>query len=176
MTTPTYIRPTNAETGQPTLAVHFTAELCKLADAHQYDLEARTQDLATDVRDHLHQVGLAIRPTLLPGRARIVQEVNEGEEVASEPVFLSTVIAFLTDAEPGDARLDALASGFYSGRVDTHVEFEIPTIESEAELEQAIAADRARGAAFVATSSAPAAPAVVAVAGDDDEDPEAWLS
>ena len=123
MTTPTYIRPTHAETGQPTLAVHFTAELCKLADAHQYDLEARTQDLATDVRDHLHQVGLAIRPTLLPGRARIVQEVNEGEEVASEPVFLSTVIAFLTDAEPGDARLDTLASGFYSGRVDNHVEY-----------------------------------------------------
>lgn len=165
MTTATYFRPINAETGQPTLATYFTATLCTLSDAHQYDLEARTNELAADVRDHLDQLGIAIRPTIAHGRVRIVQEVVEGEEYASQPEVTATVMAFLTDTEPGDPRLDALASGFRSERLDgAQVEFQVPTTESEAELERAIAAERSRGAAYVAKASAAAEPAPAAAA------------
>jgi len=118
MTTPTYFRPTNAETGKPTLATYFTATLCTLADAHQYDLEARTNELAADVRDHLDQLGIPIRPTIAHGRVRIVQEVVEGEEFASQPEVTATVMAFLTDADPRDRRLAALVGGFRSERLD----------------------------------------------------------
>ena len=157
MTTPTYFRPINAETGKPTLATYFTATLCTLADAHQYDLEARTNELAADVRDHLDQLGIPIRPTIAHGRVRIVQEVVEGEEFASQPEVTATVMAFLTDADPGDRRLAALAGGFRSERLDgAPIEFEIPTAESEAELERAIATERARGAAYVAKAAAEA--------------------
>lgn len=168
MTTPTYFRPINADTGQPTLATSFTAPLCTLADAHRYDLEARTNELAADVRDRLDQLGIPIRPTIAHGRVRIVQEVVEGEEVANQPTVTATVMAFLTDAEPGDPRLDALAGGFRSERLDGgHVDFEIPTAESEMELERAIAAERTRAAAYVAkasaeTASSSGAPAPVA--------------
>lgn len=162
----TYFRPINAETGQPTLAVHFTAPLCLLAEAHQYDLDDRIAALAADVRDHLDQLGLPIRPSIVTGRVRIVQEVVEGEEVASQPEVTATVLAFLTDAEPDDPRLEALAGGFRSERLDgAHVSFEVPTAASEAELELTIATERARGAAYVAKASA-AAPAPTAAAAD----------
>lgn len=170
MTTPTYFRPINAETGQPTLATYFTATLCTLADAHQYDLEARTNELAADVRDRLDQLGIPIRPTIAHGRVRIVQEVNEGEEVSSQPEVTATVMAFLTDAEPDDQRLSALAGGFRSARLGgAQVDFEIPTAESEAELERVIAAERARGAAYVAKAAAedPAVSSAPAPVADD---------
>lgn len=171
--TTTYLRPTNADTGKPTLAVYFTTTLCTLAAAHQYDLKARTDDLVADVRDHLDQLGIAIRPTIAHGRSRIVQEVSEGEEVASPPVIQATVMAFLTDAEPGDPRLAGLAGGFRSRRLDgAQVDFTIPTAESEAELEQTLAAERERGKAFVAASgpvtvSAEPAPTGKASAADE---------
>jgi len=170
MTTPEYYRPINADTGQPTLATYFTAPLCKLESAYQYNLEDRISDLAGDVRDHLDQLGLAIRPTIAQGRVRIMQEVEEAEEFASPPEVYATVMAFFTDAEPDDPRLAALAGGFRSERLDTMVAFQIPTVESEAELERSIAADKARGAAYVARATAEAesaAPAQAAEVSDD---------
>lgn len=169
MNTLTYFRPINADTGKPTLATYFTAPLCQLADAYQHDLEARTNELAADVRDHLDQLGIAIRPTIIHGRVRIVQEVDDEEETANAPEVISTVMAFLTDAEPDDPALAVLADGFRSERLGgVQVVFEIPTTASERELERAIAADRARGAAYIAkaavedtTTAAAAAPAVV---------------
>jgi hypothetical protein len=171
MTTPEYYRPINADTGQPTLATYFTAPLCKLENAYQYNLEDRIADLAGDVRDHLDQLGIAIRPTIAQGRVRIMQEVEEDEEFAHPPEVYATVMAFFTDAEPDDPRLAALAGGFRSERLDTTVAFQIPTVESEAELERSIAADRARGAAYVARATAEAeaaAPAQGSVAVSDD--------
>jgi hypothetical protein len=171
MTTPEYYRPINADTGQPTLATYFTAPLCKLENAYQYNLEDRISDLAGDVRDHLDQLGLAIRPTIAQGRVRIMQEVEEAEEFASPPEVYATVMAFFTDAEPDDPRLAALAGGFRSERLNTMIAFQIPTVESEAELERSIAADKARGAAYVARATAEAesaAPAQAAAAVSDD--------
>ena len=154
MTAPQYYRPINADTGQPTLAVYFTAPLYKLVDAHRFELDDRVADLASDVRDHLDQLGLPIRPTIARGRIRIMQLVEEGEEFASPPEVYSTVMAFFTDAEPDDSRLAALADGFHSERLGTTVVFEIPTTESEAELERSIAADKARGNTLVARAMA----------------------
>ena len=170
MTTPTYFRPINADTGQPTLATYFTAPLFKLFDAHMYDPEARIEELINDVRDHLDQLGIPIRPTIAHGRSRILQEVNEDEEFSNPPEFYSTVMAFLTDAEPDDPRLAALEPGFHSKALNTHVEFSIPTTDSEAELERSIAADRARGEAYIAKEkeSASVAAAAPASAGVSD--------
>lgn len=151
MSTPTYFRPTNRDTGQPTLAVYFTAPLYPLAHAHLYDLEERTGELVADVRDHLHRAGLPIRPTITRGRVRLAREVvdDSGEALAAE-VF-ATVIVLLTDAEPDDPRLASLAGGFTSTRLDgAPVRFEIPTTESEAELERTITAERERGEALIA--------------------------
>ena len=152
---PTYFRPPNSETGELTLATYFTAPLCALNDAHEYDLEARTDELAADVRDHLDKLDIPIRPTIKHGRVRILQESDPDEDGINHlPEVHATVMAFLTDTEPDDPRLaPLLASGFHSGRIDAHVVFEIPTVESEAELEAAIAADNARGAEYVAKSS-----------------------
>ena len=173
MTTPTYFRPVNADTGQLTLATYFTAPLCRLVDAHRFDLEDRIKELAGDVRDHLDQLGVPIRPTIAQGRVRIVQEVNEGEEFANPPEVTATVMAFLTDAEPGDPRLAALESGFHSEALNADVTFSIPTTESEAELERSIAADKARGAAYIAREkerqSAPAAGPATTPAGVSED-------
>lgn len=152
--TPTYFRPVNADTGQPTLAVYFTARLCRLVDAYKYDLEERSKELSGDVRSHLEQLGIPIRPTITQGRVRIVQEVNEEEEFSNPPEVISTVIAFLTDAEPDDPRLAILDQGFRSEALGAHVEFSVPTTESEAELEASIAAAKVRGAAYVAREKA----------------------
>ncbi|MFA5709921.1 hypothetical protein [Mycolicibacterium sp.] len=152
---PTYFRPTNSDTGELTLTTYFTAALCELNDAHQFDLEARTDELAADVRDHLDKLDIAIRPTIKHGRVRILQESDPGEDGINHPPEVhATVMAFLTDAEPDDPRLALLlAGGFRSGRLDADVVFEIPTVESEAELEASIAADNARGAEYVAKAS-----------------------
>lgn len=149
---PTYFRPLNADTGQPTLTTYFTAALCPLAEAHHQDLEARTDELAADVRDQLDRLDIPIRPTIKHGRVRILQETDPDENgVNQAPEVYATVMAFLTDAEPDDARLASLlAEGFRSERIGADVVFEIPTVESEAALEESIAADNSRGAAYLA--------------------------
>ncbi len=135
---PTYIRPTNAETGAPTLAVYFTAALFDLLSAYQYDTNKQTDELAADVRDELDRLGIAIRPTIGHGRLRIVQDIEPDENGQNQiPLVYSTVIAYLTDAEPDDSRLVALQAGFYGQRIEAHISFEIPTTESEAALEEA---------------------------------------
>ncbi|SIJ34528.1 hypothetical protein [Mycobacteroides abscessus] len=133
----TYLRPINADTGAPTLAVYFTAALFDILRAHEYDLAKQTDELAADVRDELDRLGIGIRPTITHGRIRIMQEVEPDESgVNQTPMVFSTVIAYLTDAEPDDPRLSALAEGFFGERVDAHVEFEIPTTASEAALQE----------------------------------------
>lgn len=153
---PTYFRPRNTDTGQPTLTTYFTAPLCSLYEAHEYDLESRTDDLAADVRDHLDKLDIPIRPTIRHGRVRILQETEPDENgVRHIPEVYATVMAFLTNAEPDDARLvPLLANGFHSERIGADVVFEIPTVESEAALVESIAADNARGAAYVARADA----------------------
>lgn len=153
---PTYFRPTNADTGAPTLLTYFTSVLCQLADAHLYDPDQRIDDLAADVRDYLDKLDIPIRPTIKPGRIRIMQEDEPDENMSyGVPEVYATVMVFFTDAEPDDPRLQPLlAEGFHAGRLNAHVEFEIPTTESEAALEAAIAADDARGAEFVAHATA----------------------
>lgn len=152
----TYFRPVNAETGQPTLTTYFTATLCPLHEAHRYDLEARTDELAADVRDHLDALDVPIRPTIKHGRVRILQESEADEHGTNRvPEVQATVMVFLTDAEPDDPRLSGLlADGFHSGRIDADVTFEIPTEESEAALEATIAGDNARGAEYIARADA----------------------
>jgi len=172
MTTPEYYRPINADTGQPTLASYFTASLCKLENAHQFNLEDRIADLAGDVRDHLDQLGIPIRPTIAQGprAVRIIQEVEEGEEFSKPPEVYGTVMAFFTDAEPDDPRLASLYTGFHSDRLDAKIVFQIPTVESEAALDRKIAADRARGAAYIARSRSEAASAPTAAGSSDVSD------
>lgn len=153
--THTYLRPTNADTGEPLLTVAFTAALCPLGDAHLYDLEARMADFAADVRDHLGALQLPIRPTIKQGRVRVTQESEPDENGYNKPTQVnSTMLAFLTDAEPDDPRLDELARGFHAERIDADVVFTIPTEESEAALVEEIAAENIRGAAYVAKASA----------------------
>jgi hypothetical protein len=154
MTTPQYYWAINADTGQPTLAAYFTAPLCTLEDARLYDVPTKISDLVDDVRDHLDQLGIPIRPTILQKRVRILQTVEEGEKFAQQPLVYATVMAFFTDAAPEDPRLVPLASGFHSSRLDAAVEFELPTVESEAELERSIAEAKTRDAAYIAKSKA----------------------
>lgn len=109
----TYLRPINADTGAPTLAVYFTAALFDILRAHEYDLAKQTDELAADVRDELDRLGIGIRPTITHGRIRIMQEIEPDESgVNQTPMVFSTVIAYLTDAEPDDPRLSALAEDF----------------------------------------------------------------
>lgn len=134
---PTYFRPTNTDTGAPTLTVYFTAALFDLLVAHQFDLDKQTDELAADVRDELDRRGIGIRPTITHGRIRIMQDVEPDENgVNQTPMVFSTVSAYLTDAEPDDPRLAALTAGFYGERVDAHISFEIPTTATEAALEE----------------------------------------
>lgn len=129
----TYFRPINADTGEPTLAVFFTAPLYDLMHAYEHDPDKQTDELAADVRDELDHRGIPIRPTINYGRLRIMQETEPDERGYNRsPQVYSTVIAYLTDAEPDDPRLDALASGFRGERIGEHISVEIPTTESEA--------------------------------------------
>lgn len=177
--TTTYFRPTNAETGAPTLAVYFTAPLCRFSDADRYDIGERIDELVADVRDVLHRGGIPARPTIARGRVRVLQEVSEVEQVANPPEIFATVMAFLTDAEPDDPRLAELAGGFRSERLDgALVEFEIPTEESESELGRILAEEKARGEAFVAVSTAAeaaASPSSSTVPPVDEDDIEGIL-
>lgn len=143
---PTYFRPINADTGEPTLAVYFTAILFDLLSAYEHDIDKQTDELAADVRDELDRRGIPIRPTINRGSLRVLQETEPDENGINQPPMVhSTVVAYLTDAEPSDPRLtELLADGFYAERVDAHVTFTIPTEESEAD---AIAEDRRSAAA-----------------------------
>ncbi len=152
---PTYFRPVNAETGEPLLTVYFTAALFELGDAHLYDMDTKLADLSADARDHLHAIGLPIRPTIKQGRVRIMQETDPDAEGYNRPaVVRATVMAFLTEAEPDDARLRQLHDGFVGERTKVHVDFSIPTVESEAAEREAIAADEERGRQYFARASA----------------------
>lgn len=130
---PTYFRPVNADTGELTLAVYFTAALFELLHAYEYDPNKQTDELAADVRDELDRRGIAIRPTISHGRLRIMQETDPDEHgFKRKPMVFATVIAYLTDAEPDDPRLAELLDGFHGERVGSHIRFEIPTTDSEA--------------------------------------------
>lgn len=129
----TYFRPINADTGEPTLAVFFTAPLYDLMHAYEYDPDKQTDALAADVRDELDRRGIPIRPTINYGRLRIMQETEPDEHGYNRsPQVYSTVIAYLTDSEPDDPRLAELAGGFHGERIGEQISFEIPTTESEA--------------------------------------------
>ena len=129
----TYFRPINADTGELTLAVYFTAPLFDLLRAYEFDPTKQTDELAADVRDELDRRGISIRPTINHGRIDIRQETDPDENgFKRKPLVYATVIAYLTDAEPDDPRLAELAGGFQGERVGSHVSFEIPTSESEA--------------------------------------------
>jgi hypothetical protein len=150
----TYFRPADADTGRPLLTTYFTAALCTLGDAHLYDLEKRSDELAADVRDHLDSLGIPIRPTIKQGRVRVLQETDPDENGYNQPPEVySTVMVFLTDAEPDDPRLEQLADGFHAERIAADVEFQIPTVESEEALKAAIAADDERGRVYVAKAT-----------------------
>lgn len=152
---PTYFRPVNAETGEPLLTVYFTAALFELADAYQYDIDAKLADLAADVRDHLHRVGLPIRPTIQQGRVRILQETEPDENGHNRPPEVyATVMAFLTDAEPDDPRLQPLYGGFTGERTGVTISFSIPTVESEEAERGTMKADEERGRNYVARATA----------------------
>lgn len=152
---PTYFRPVNAETGAPLLTVYFTAALFELGDAHQYDLDAKLAELSDDVRDHLHRVGIPIRPTIKQGRVRILQEDEPDENGNNHaPEVFSTVMAFLTDAEPDDPRLEQLYTPFVGERTQVTINFSIPTVESEAAERAAEAQDQERANRYVARASA----------------------
>lgn len=117
------------------LAVYFTAALFDLLDAYANDISKQTDELAADVRDELDRLGIAMAPSIKHGRLRIAQETEPDEDgMNRSPKVHSTVIAYLTDAEPDDPRLDALRAGFYGERSESRIEFEIPTTESEAAL------------------------------------------
>lgn len=158
---PTYFRPTDADTGRPLLTTYFTAPLCTLSDAYKYDLEARMDELAADVRDHLHNVDIPIRPTIKQGRVRILQETEPDENGNNHsPEVYSTLMVFLTDAEPDDPRLQQLYAKFHAERIDADVAFSIPTVESEEALKAEINADEERGKRYVAKASEERAAAV----------------
>ena len=144
---PTYFRPVNADTGELTLAVYFTEPLFDLLSAYENDPNKQTDELAADVRDELDRRGIPIRPTIAHGRLRILQETEPDEfGFKRKPMVHSTVIAYLTDAEPDDPRLAELAAGFRGERLGATVSFEIPTTDSEA-----AAAERARAEAEAAS-------------------------
>lgn len=171
----TYFRPINADTGAPTLAVYFTAALFDILRAHEYDIAKQTDELAADVRDELDRIGIGIRPMISHGRIRIMQEIEPDENgVNQTPMVFSTVVAYLTDAEPDDPRLSALVKGFYGERVDAHIGFEIPTSASEAALqeEERINAEAARRYTAKADSERAAAAEKHAKAGANPFDSE----
>lgn len=144
---PTYFRPINADTGAPTLAVFFTAALFDLLSAYEHDITKRTDELAADVRDELDRRGVGIRPTINHGRIRIMQDTDPDENgFKRKPLVHSTVIAYVTDAEPDDPRLADLAQGFFGDRVEAWVNFQIPTTASEAAVaeQERVEADSAR--------------------------------
>lgn len=173
---PTYFRPINADTGAPTLSVYFTAALFDLLRAHAYDLGKQTDELAADVRDELDRRGIGIRPTIAHHRIRIMQDIEPDENgVNQTPMVFSTVVVYLTDAEPDDPRLAALAEGFYGERVDAHISFEIPTAASEAALEEEerVNADAARRYSVKADSERAAAAEKYAKVGANPFDSEA---
>lgn len=172
---PTYFRPLNLDTGQPTLTTYFTAPLCELVDAHKYDLEERSAQLADDVRDHLDRIGVPIRPTIMQGRVRIMVDTEpDANGQLYGPQVFSTMMAFLTDAEPDDPRLSALVSdGFHAERIDADVVFTIPTEASEAAIEEDIAETNKRGQEYIAKDIAAKAEArrqSGPTAFDDDDD------
>ena len=114
-------------------------------------------------------MGLPIRPTIKQGRARVMQNTETNEDGYQKPaMFYSTVLAFLTDAEPDDPRLAALSNGFVGERTKVHVEFSIPTEESEAEVRAAIEEANERGRRYVAKASAERAERAEAAKRDED--------
>lgn len=153
--TKTYFRPTNAETGEPLLTTYFTAALFKIGEAHDHDLDTAKADMVADVRDHLHRLGIPIRPVIRDSRLRILQDIEPDENGRYQPAWVhSTVMVFLTDAEPDDPRLDELSGGFIGERTKVRIEFSIPTEESEAELIAEIEAVNERGRRYLAKASA----------------------
>ncbi|ART70492.1 MULTISPECIES: hypothetical protein [Mycobacteriaceae] len=169
---PTYFRPPNADTGEPTLAVYFSAELFPLMRAYEYDVAAKTDQLAADVRDHLDRLGIAIRPTIRHGRLRAMQDIEPDENgVNRDPMVVSTVVAYLTDAEPDDPRLvPLLENSFHGQRIDAQIEFEIPTTASEAALAEQEKADAERAAEYRVKADAARAEAADREARPFDQD------
>lgn len=161
--TDTYIRRVDPNTGKAGLAVHFTAPLYSLYEADSHDPRKRLSDLADDVRDRLHTAALPSQDDLFTVRARLAREIDEVTGITYTPEIFATVAAYLTDAEPGDPRLEQLLKdGFISARLDdVPVRIVVPTEESEAELEKTIAEAHARSAAEVQniTTAAVSAPA-----------------
>ncbi|KXO92923.1 Uncharacterised protein (plasmid) [Tsukamurella tyrosinosolvens] len=154
--TATYFRSPNPETGSEALTVFFTAPLCDLTEAAQYDLDKLTEDLISDARDQMAAAGLASRPNIAYGRIRILQDIEPDENGVNHiPQVYATVIAYLTDAEPGDSRLDSLLDAPFRGdRTGADIEFTIPTVESEAEIEEEIRQDASRGQKQIAEADA----------------------